>query len=249
VNESTLQSVVVGDRVVRIDGAAKLDITKDRVLERLSGDVRYNRGTDLAEIPVKDAMHDGLVLVWASAFGLNAATLVHVLCLTANEGFVRFQLVAFATDLCCLAELLTLHYLADALQHKPCRGLRDLDRARQFVATDSVLAVRQHPEGDHPLVEADRGIFHNRLDLDRKLLLAGIAEPYATSLDERVLRCRTARTRNLTVRPSQLNRVGEAAFRIRKVYNRFLQRRWLWNLDRRFHNHDYTLRAHVCQLV
>src|SRR5438309_3450736 len=247
VNESALQSTFIAHCAIGVNRAPELHVAENFVLQRFAGYVWHDGSANLAKIAVKNALHDGLVPGRPKTIGSQAATFVHVLGDSADKGFVCFQFIAFTADLRALAELFALHDFADALQHKPCRRLRNFNRARQLVATNSVLAVRQHPEGDHPLVEGDRGIFHDGLDLDRKLLLAGVAKPDAASLDERVLGCRTARADNLTIRPAQLDRIGKTAVWIGKVHNRFLQRFRL--LEGSVHKQYYTASAHVCQLV
>ena len=245
-HESALQTITIGNGVVGVDRAPKLHIAKNFVLQGFAGYIWYDLSANLAKIAVKYSMHNGLVLERAKPISLQATALVHVLSDTADKSFVSFQFVPFAADL-GFSKLLALHDFADALQHKPCSRLRDLDRARQFVTADSVLAVGQHPKRNHPLVEGDGRIFHDRLDLYRKLLLAGVAEPDAPSLDKRVLCRSTARTNNVTVRPAQLDRIGKTAVGIGKVHNRFLQRFRLWQDS--VHVKDDTTNSHVCKLV
>jgi hypothetical protein len=93
----------------------------------------------------------------------------------------------------------------------------------EFITANTVLAIAQHPKRGHPLIESDRRIFHDRPDLQGELLLAGVAKPDTASLDKRVLSRIAARTRNLTVRPSQFDRVGKATVRIGEVNDGFLQ--------------------------
>ena len=132
------------------------------------------------------------------------------------------------------------HSLANPLKHEPCRLLGNAKRPRQFVRRNPILAVRQHPDRNHPLIKAKGRIFHDRLNLDGELLLAGIAEPQAASLDEREVLSAAPRAVNLAVREPQLDRVLESPFRIAEVRNRLLQSLW-------FVHHAKTIyHIHMC---
>src|SRR5207248_3189310 len=75
----------------------------------------------------------------------------------------------------------------------------------------------------HPLVESQRGIFKDRANLERKLLLASVAEPNAPRLDKRVLFGTAARAANLAIRPAQQLGVFKSAVSIAKIHNRLAQ--------------------------
>lgn len=132
---------------------------------------------------------------------------------------------------------------ANPLQHEPCRLLRNAEIAGKFVRANTVLAIRQHPHCRHPLIKAERGIFHDRLDLHRELLLAGIAEPKPARLDERKLLRSTPRAVNLAVRPAKANRGFKSALRIGKVGNRFLEGFQNWRLGK---HEEILYEMHMC---
>jgi hypothetical protein len=110
------------------------------------------------------------------------------------------------------------------MHHEPCRFLSDAQGTVNFVRTDSVLAVDDHPYRDHPLVHADWGIFEDGSYLDRELLLAPLAEPMEPRRDERMLRTVAAWASDLAIRPAEFDRVVESAARIGEENNCFLQR-------------------------
>src|ERR1035437_9770502 len=60
VNEAPLHPVVVGNGIVRIDRAAVLHILENLILQSLTSHVRYNGSANLAEVPVKDSLHNRL---------------------------------------------------------------------------------------------------------------------------------------------------------------------------------------------
>ena len=72
------------------------------------------------------------------------------------------------------------------MQHEPCALLCNANCAMDFIAAHAILAIADHPDRGHPLVERDRRIFKNRADLDCELLLASVAEPELTSLHKRI---------------------------------------------------------------
>jgi hypothetical protein len=253
VNESSLQAIVISDRVIGVHGAPKFHVPKNRVLQSLASDIRHNLSAYLAKIAVKNSVDNRLACVPASiAFcggKLHTARTVHILNLATNKGFIHFHFIAFAADLRHRpVAVIFFHHLANALQHKPCRRLRYSQSAAKLMRTDSVLRIRQQPKRGHPLIKSDRRIFHDRLDFDRELLFAGVAKPQLARLDKRVLRRLAAWTHNVAVRPAHFLGVLKAAVRVGKVNNGFLQRLGFGKCVR-VHVENDTTRTHVCQLV
>src|ERR1700730_8369593 len=62
VNKAPLHPLVISNRIVGINGAAIFYILKNLILQGLACHVRHYAGADLAQIAVKDSLHDGLVL-------------------------------------------------------------------------------------------------------------------------------------------------------------------------------------------
>jgi hypothetical protein len=251
-HESALHSVVVGDGAIGIDGAPELHILENLILQRLACDVRYDRGADLSQVAVKDSLHDGLAcrraLVSLFDCEFHPAGAVHIRHLAAYKCFVHFQFAAFAADLGRIEGMLSQDF-ADSLQHEPCRRLRHSQSAAKLMRTDTVFRIRQQPKRGHPLVKADGGIFHDGLYLDRELALAGVAEPQAARLDERVLRRVAAWAYNVAIRPAQLLGILKAAVGVAKIDDGLLQRFRLWNVLSGVHVENDTTSSHVCQLV
>jgi hypothetical protein len=63
------------------------------------------------------------------------------------------------------------------VKHEPGGLLGDAEITVHLMRRDSVLAVGDKPYRREPLVEPDGGIFEDRADLDRVLLLARLALP------------------------------------------------------------------------
>src|SRR5271166_1783371 len=60
VNKPTLQSVVVAYGVIRIDRTTKLHVLENLVLQSLTSHVWNHGSADLAQVAVKDALHNRL---------------------------------------------------------------------------------------------------------------------------------------------------------------------------------------------
>ena len=73
----------------------------------------------------------------------------------------------------------------DTVQHEPCGLLGDLQCPSNFVGTDSLLAVRQHPHGTQPLIQTYGGVLKDRADLDRELLPTFETCPCLSSREKR----------------------------------------------------------------
>jgi hypothetical protein len=142
---------------------------------------------------------------------------------TSNEGFVHFDFAIGTTE---FYKILVVHGEANAVHHVPCGLLSDTESTGNLVRTDSVLAVRQHPHGNHPLVHAERGVLKDSSNLDGELLFASLAVPDAPRRDKRMLRSFTARACDLAIRPAQHYRIVERLSRVAKEGYCLLQGLW-----------------------
>jgi hypothetical protein len=105
----------------------------------------------------------------------------------------------------------------NALEHEPCRLLRDSQSPCEFVRTDSVLAVHDHPHGSHPLIESGRGVLEDAANLDSELTLTAFAEPNAPRLNERVISVAATWAIDRPVRPAEIDRIDPCPFGVREV--------------------------------
>jgi len=170
-------------------------------------------GADLAALTIKHPHNRCRSVLAVRTVNLQALGAVHLLRLWAYMRLIHFDRAVTAH----LHEAARLHCLTDAMQHEPCGFLSDANGLGQFIAADSVLASGQHPDSSHPLVHADRGILENGSDLHRELLLATIAEPYPTGLEERMgLRAATGAI-DASIRPTKLHSIAESAVGIGEV--------------------------------
>ena len=128
------------------------------------------------------------------------------------------------------AEEIVLDSEPKALQHEPCRLLRDPKSAMNLHTGDTVLAIDQQPESSHPLIESKRRILENGSEFQAELLLALVAEPHAASLYKRVLRLAAAWANNLAIWPAKVIGILKSAVRIGEVNNGFLECIWSFHV-------------------
>ena len=204
----------VGKQGIRVQSRASRDMLANLRLQFMFLAVRYDGGANLPAA-FQDSHDCGLVFGACASDSALTFGDVHVSRLATDERFIYFDFHATTAEL--RPEEIVLHDLADSLEHEPCRLLMNPQRLPEFVTADAVLAVAKHPKRRHPFVKSDGRILHDRADLQGELLLAGVAEPDAPGLDERVFRRIAARTRHLTVRPTQFGCVGKAAVMIGEV--------------------------------
>jgi hypothetical protein len=158
--------------------------------------VRNNFRADFAIALMKT--HHGCFTKTARAMNLLLARiLVHIFGETAYKRFVYLN---------CASKFfkrLGLHCFADSLFHKPSGRLRHFQIARDFVSTDSVLRVRDHPKRGEPLIQTQRGVLENSSDLDAELLFAIKAFPNAPRRKETDVLALASRASRITA-PSQV---------------------------------------------
>src|SRR6266852_2171588 len=210
----------VGHERIGVDRALCFDVsanTRLQVLFSTRGNyVRMNLSATLQD------SHNGCFAFHATVDNLLSALVsVHEAGSATDEGLVHFYLFAISSE---SNEILVVQGKANAVHHEPSGLLSDAQGTGHFVGTDSVLRVNNHPNGNHPLVHAERGILKDSPDLNRELLLASFAEPDAAGRDERVLRRAATWARNFAIRPAQGHRIVKRLLRVREKTDCFLQR-------------------------
>src|SRR5271157_28159 len=243
-HEAVVQQVI-GHSIVRVNLRTIAHILQDFILQGLALHVGNDLTANLPQIAVKNTLHSRLAEIQISKPILAAnlpqfhfAALVHIDSLATYECFIGFNGTAGATQ---LEDGFVLHCFTNPVEHEPCRGLHDSKCPSEFIAADSVLTVRKHPNRNHPLIKAERRILKDGSNLERELLLTDVTEPQTAGLDERVLGIAAAWTGDLAVRPAQFKGGVESVLRVAVEHHRFLQG------VRYLHESNTTLRTHVCQ--
>jgi hypothetical protein len=207
-HEAIVQQIVANG-AIGVNLRPVAHILEDLVLQGLAPNVGDYLAAYLPQIAVKDALHSGLAEIYIAAplFTANLlefqlAVFVHVNSFAADVSLIGFYLAATTAE---FETGLVSHSFADTVKHEPCRVLANAQSPAKFVATDTVLAVRQHPESNHPLIKSKWGIFHDGADFDGELLFADVAEPYPSSLNERMFGLSASWAGNLSANPTKRN--------------------------------------------
>jgi hypothetical protein len=150
------------------------------------------------------------------------AVFVHVLRKTADKRFISLYLSIRPTKLRRRAKSSVVQSRTKPLKHEPRGLLGDSESAVDLHARHTVLAINQHPESGHPLVETERRILENRPDFQRELLIAATAEPQTAGFDEVVFLGTAPWADDFTVRPTKLGCILERPLRVGEVNDGFL---------------------------
>ena len=161
--------------------------------------------------------HYGDFIVWPTA--ANDATAMHVRMhvprFAADESFVHFDFPPVAAE---FHGGFGLHGEADSVEHEPCGFLSDAECAGHFIRANAVFAVGNHPHCDKPLIEWERGIFHNGSDFcgELPLRMLALAFPDAAGGKETDFLTPACRTFDI-VRPAARNHEVNAVIGIGEV--------------------------------
>ena len=214
----------IGHESVSVDGASFHYVFSDMSLEWLLATAPSDSSANISTT-LKDA--DNCNLVFGSSLTNSAAMLVsvHEASSATDKGFVYFDFAPASTD---LSTGTALHYKPQTVKHEPCAFLSNTDSATNFVRTDAVFAVGEHPHCDKPFLQRDRRILKYSPDLDTELLarMFIFAFPYPSGRDVANILTGTGWA-NDTVRPPTRNQKLLTDFGIGEVDYRLLECLWL----------------------
>ena len=221
VHESFFAQPLVGHERIGVDRASRLDVGFDVSMQAMLATVADDSRPNLTA-PFEHADDCGLVFGASLSDPAFALIGVHEASSAADEGFVYLDFAARAAH---LDERTSLHRKANPVQHEPCRLLSDAEGACHFVGTDSILAVRNHPNGDEPLVERQRGIFHDGPDLRGELPMAVdvLALPLALILQEHNVIATAGGADDFAVRPAEPDHELDAVIGVCEVKDGLLE--------------------------
>src|SRR5260370_409729 len=171
---------------------------------------------------------------------------VHVAGRTADECFVYFY---FATVAAEFHQRTVLHRKPDAMQHEPCRFLSHTNGASDFVRTDSVLAVGNHPNRDKPFVETDWRILKNGSDFHAELpmMVDALALPLALILKEHNIIAPASWAGHDAGRPAKPNHEVQIVVGIGEVDDGLLKGVWLFHVSHL--SQDYSSRFDLSSIL
>jgi len=224
VNDLVLEALLleshVGHERIGVDRAASRDVGAYVGLQEMFLAIADDSGANLTTA-FKNALNSSFVLGASMSNPKLALIGVHVSGKATDESFVYFDFLAATAE---LYEVLFMQGEANAVHHEPCGFLSDSQSARYFVRTDSILGIHDEPNGNHPLVHAERGILKNGSHFYGELFLAAFAEPLAARRDKRMLRAIATWASDLAVWPAQFYGIVKRALRVGEESDRFLQR-------------------------
>jgi len=159
-----LQSLI-GHKCIGINRTTRFDVGANLGLQVMFAASGNHHCADFAAA-FENAHDRSFVLGSSLSNPATAFVLVHIPRCAADERFVYFDCFSFASE---FEHRTVLHCKPDAMEHEPSRLLSDAERTSDFVRTDAILAVGNHPDGNKPLVEWERRIFKDSPDLGAKL--------------------------------------------------------------------------------
>jgi hypothetical protein len=227
--ESLMLESLIGQERIRVDRAASFDVSVNLSLERVFFAVADYSGPDFAT--TFQHSHDSGFIFGASLSNPALAFVgVHEAGRTTNEGFVYFD---FLTGTAKFDERTSLHRKANPVEHEPSRLLGDAKSAGHFIGTDSILAVRNHPNSDEPLVEGERRILKDSPDLDRELPFGvdALALPLALILEEHGILAATGRADHNAIGPAEFDHESKAVIRVCEVNDGLLEGSGLFHVS------------------
>ena len=204
-------------------GAPRFDMSANVSLQRVLFAIADYSGPNFSAT-FQNAHDSGFIL---GASLSNPATMfvgVHESGSATNESFVYFD---FATVTADFQERTVLHRKPDAMEHEPSRLLSDTERAANLVRANTVLAIRNHPNGDKPLVEWERGILEDSSHFAGELLASvfPFAFPHPASRDEANVIAATSGAFD-AIRPATSNDEVEAVVGGSEVLDGLLESLW-----------------------
>jgi len=219
--ESLFSESLIGHERIGVDRASRFDMSVNLSLQSMLFAIANDRAANFSTT-FKNAHYSGFVFCASLSNSALALIGVHESSGTADESFVYFDLAAVPAK---FQNRTILHCKPDTMEHKPSGLLSDAKSAANFVRTDSVFAVRNHPNGDKPLVERQRGILHDGSNLDRELPMGmdALALPLPLILEEHGILTVTGRAEHDAIRPAKLDHELEAVVGVSEVNDGLLE--------------------------
>jgi len=210
----------VSVQFVGINRGTSGDVTLDYALQRFLRAILNDFGANLPAT-LKNTHHGSFVCHVPSPASDTPCphALVHVPRFAADKSLIDFNLTAHFA-----AKEIVLQRQADTVKEKPCRLLSDPQISCNLVTANTVLAVGNKPHSRKPLVQTNRGIFHDGADLDGEFALGVMATALpSSSLCAEADLVRSARWADNALRPTSHRQIVNAIVRIGEEDDCFLK--------------------------
>jgi len=218
---------------------ASRNVFQNFATKGLTSHIGNHRSTNLST-PFQDSKDCNLIPTASAHNFCTPLADMHVAGEPADKGFVNLDLSAQ------FSSVLILQGEPDAVQHEPRGFLSDAKIAGDFIGTDSVLTVRNHPHCHKPLIEANRRIFKDSPDLNRELavMMDALALPLPLISKEASTGATASRADHFTM-PSSGNQVTKAVVGLGEIDDCFLECFWLLFVS---HENKLTPINLICQV-
>src|SRR5919106_6199964 len=224
--DKLILQVGIGAKCIGVDAGTRIHILSDFWGKSLTAGVGNHFGSDstvtIWAMSFQESQHGGFAYATTSLYLSLTLVLVHEESLTAHESFINFYLTRH------FVERFRLHRQADTVKHEPSGFLSDANHPVDFIGTDSVLGVGNHPDGSKPLIERNWAIFKDGAHLDGELPLfvLALALPDTASRNETDIYTATSRA-SYAIRPTEFDHEVKADIRVREVFDSFDKCCWL----------------------
>jgi hypothetical protein len=197
------------------------DVFLDVILQSLLLAVGDMLDANLPGFAVQQANYQLLARAAGSDDLLGFLVRMHITGESTDHAFVGFDRAATTH----LLEATTLHREPDAVEHKPCGFLTDVQISSYFARTNPVLAIADQPDGGQPLGQRQGGILENSSDLDGELaaLVLTTAFPAALIGEEVNLFASAGWTFHDAIRPATRDHVRDTAVFVGEIPDRISQ--------------------------
>ena len=210
----------VGHERIGVDRATGFDVSANFGLQVMLATGGNHNCADFSAT-LQNAHDRSFVFGASLSYPAKVLVSVHVASGSADESFVHFDRAPSSAE---FQNRAVLHCEPDAVKHEPCGLLSDAESACDFIGTDAVLAVGNHPNSDKPLVERERGVLKDGSNFCAELLfgMLALAFPHAPSRDEADFFASASGALD-TLRPAALNHEVETVVSVSEMKDGLLK--------------------------
>src|SRR3990172_5474643 len=227
--------------IVGIQGLGKKVATlfhglPNRIGNSLPAGIGDYLGFNFATTPLQESHNDNLANTTTTFDDSLSLCLVHIASLATYVCLIRFYSARQ------LAIIFASHRQADSVKHKPSSLLSDAEISGDFIGTNAVLGISNHPDSGKPFIQTNRAILEDCAYLDRELTLGmlNLTLPYSPSFDKAYV-CASAGGTSHAVRPAQLYHEVQTDIGARKVFDCFYQGSWFIHCCAPFLTYTYMI--------
>ena len=228
--------IAVGSKGIGDKVATLFNILSHRIRDCSTAGIGDNLCFNLATTTLQKSHDNNLANATTTFNQFVSLGLMHILSLATYVSLISFYNAGQ------LAIIAIAHSQADSVKHEPSCLLSDTETSGDFVGTNAILGISNHPDSGKPLVQTDRAILKDCANLDRELLLGMMffTFPYSTSGYKSDI-CASASRASHAVRPAQLDHEVQTDIRVREVFDCFNKGSWFFHCCAPFLTYNYMI--------